>query len=553
MNNNTVNSTTIASALSIYIQAVTNLNGSSNANKTLSPSRIDNILSQLNATNIALSSSASFLMAQGINQNASVIASGASFSSSSLGTIVYNNNTNSVGNSNILAAAIVSNDSLSGLTALNMFIIAQPVTYRNITNSSNQTLASSVISVSPWPISLANSIKISLYFTVLPGYQPNVSATYYCSYYDNNTLNWNNYGCTAPTYNPTYQRYECNCNHTTTFGLTWVPSGSNQTTTSSYCMNSTHAILLNGSCVTNAAAQVSLLGIYILFFKCFVSLQDSAYEVLNSNNTNSTVVASALSLYIEATTNQNGSSNSNTTLSPNRIDNIVSQLNATNIALSTDTSFLMAQEVNQSGNVIVLGASFSSNSGGKIVYSNNTNSVINSSISAAAIISNNSLSGLTALNMLIIDQPTTYRNISSSTNHTLVSSVIVVSPRRNDSSSKIDISLYFKVVSGYDTQDSSEYLCSYYDNNTLNWNNYGCTAPTYNPTYHRYECNCNHTTSFGLIWLPAAALASSGQSLRAVDIASLVFQSISIVCFIIIYYPCHCYTNGKSNNAITTK
>ena len=41
-----------------------------------------------------------------------------------------------------------------------------------------------------------NSINISLYFKVLPEYKPNVSATYFCSFYDTNNSRWNESGCT---------------------------------------------------------------------------------------------------------------------------------------------------------------------------------------------------------------------------------------------------------------------------------------------------------------------------------------------------------------------
>jgi len=71
-------------------------------------------------------------------------------------------------------------------------------------------------------------------------------------------------------------------------------------------------------------------------------------------------------------------------------------------------------------------ASFQSGSGGRIANSTNINNVTNSDLSVAAIVSNQSLSAVTSLNMLIIDQPTMYQNIDNSTdNKSLASSVIV--------------------------------------------------------------------------------------------------------------------------------
>ena len=66
-------------------------------------------------------------------------------------------------------------------------------------------------------------MNISLYFRVLDEYKPSVSATYLCSFYDTNTLKWNESGCTIPKYNQPFDRYECSCNHLSTFALVWSP------------------------------------------------------------------------------------------------------------------------------------------------------------------------------------------------------------------------------------------------------------------------------------------------------------------------------------------
>jgi hypothetical protein len=94
----------------------------------------------------------------------------------------------------------------------------------------------------------------------------------------------------------------------------------------------------------------------------------------------------------------------------------------------------------------------------------------------------------------------------------------------------MNISLYFQVLNEFNPNRSDvDYYCSFYDTNRSQWNESGCTNPVYNTQYDRYECSCNHLTSFALIWLPNVPFTTY---FDAQDIASLVFQSISIVCFL---------------------
>ena len=220
-----------------------------------------------------------------------------------------------------------------------------------------------------------------------------------------------------------------------------------------------------------------------------------------------------------------------------RIDEVVDGLGNTSIIAASNSSFLISQPVNQNTGTFLVGAAFTGGSGGgSIINVNRTTGVINSSVTAAATVSNQTLSGVTSIGMYIISQPVLYENIDNSSDKSLVSSVIVASVQRNNPA-PISIELFFKVLPEYAPPSGVDgsFQCSFYDNNTSSWKESGCSLPTYNPTFQRYECNCNHTTSFALIWLPAgSALRASDRSLRPVDIASLVFQSVSIVCFIAI-------------------
>ncbi|CAF1481390.1 unnamed protein product, partial [Rotaria sordida] len=170
--------------------------------------------------------------------------------------------------------------------------------------------------------------------------------------------------------------------------------------------------------------------------------------------------------------------------------------------------------------------------GGEVINNLNKETVTNSYLSTAAIISNQSLTGVTSLNILIIDKPTTYENADISSNRTLASSVVVVAVQRNGSeSTPMNISLYFQILSDYQPTIEADYFCSFYNTTNLTWSDLGCTKPQYNRIFNRYECSCNHTTTFALVWLPKIPLT---RYLNAQDIASLIFQSISVCCFLAI-------------------
>ena len=174
----------------------------------------------------------------------------------------------------------------------------------------------------------------------------------------------------------------------------------------------------------------------------------------------------------------------------------------------------MAKQSVQGNDTIVLGASFTTGIGGKVIDSSNIKSVNMPNVSAAAIVNNQSLAGVALIKMLIIDKPTVFKNVDNTTNKTLASSIIMVSLLRNDTTqAPIDISLYFQVLPGYKPQTNAEYFCSFYDTTNRKWNDSGCTNPTHNTLLDRYECSCNHTTTFALVWSPKVCQCNSSQVL----------------------------------------
>ncbi|CAF3799054.1 unnamed protein product [Rotaria sordida] len=508
LRNRTMNATAIIYALSLYLSSIANSNISSNPNYILSASEIDEYIDSLDNVTLILNTNTSFIMAQQADQIANGTVIGGSFTHGIGGQILGVSTLNNTLNSNLTTAAFLSNESLVNVTSLNILIIDMPTTYENIDNSRDRHLASSVIVMAvKRNSSVSNPMNILLYFQVLNEYVPTVTSRYLCTYYDINGSKWNESGCTTPQYNTSFNRYECSCNHLSTFALIWSPYFVS-------CNSSIEVQLPNGTCISKSDGQILTV------------------NILRSNTANSTVIANALSLYISSITNSNTTLNSTYTLTANEIDTYLSNISNVNLTINTNDSFLMAQQPNQGGNVIVLGASFNRGIGGQVVNTSNVDNVTNSFSSAAAIISNQSLIGVTSLNMLIINKPTTYEKLDNSTNKMLASSVIVVAVRRNSSlSTPITISLYFQILPEYQPNGSAEYLCSFYDTTNSKWNESGCTIPQYNVRFNRYECNCNHLTSFALIWLPRILLTSN---LDAQDIGSLVCLSISIICFLII-------------------
>ncbi|CAF4142853.1 unnamed protein product, partial [Rotaria socialis] len=259
------------------------------------------------------------------------------------------------------------------------------------------------------------------------------------------------------------------------------------TTTTAYtpdlCRNSTQLALSNGTCVSYGVAQ------------------EYAATLVNSVNTSAIDLANALPLYISSTVNSSLSSNSNNTVSPSKINEVVDNVNNISIVVNSDSSLFMVQKINLNAQQVVVGASFQRMSGGSPVTNTTQDSTFNGNLSAAALVSTESLVNIQSLTMFIIDKPTMYESIGNATNKSLASSIIVASVLRiNPSSAAINISLYFQILPEYRPNATVIYSCSFYDINNSDWNETGCTVPILNIQFNRYECSCNHLTTFALTW-----------------------------------------------------
>lgn len=247
-----------------------------------------------------------------------------------------------------------------------------------------------------------------------------------------------------------------------------------------------------------------------------------------------------LSLYISAITNSTALKNTSNMVSAEMIDDLLDSLSGLNLTISANTSFLTVQNPLIENDITVLGASFKRGVGGGIIDTNNRDNITRTFVSAAGMVTRASLNGVVSLNLFIIDKPTGYENIDNSTNKILASSVVVASIQRNTSTyTPITILLYFNPLAEYKRTGPGTYLCSFYNTNSSKWSESGCSDALYNDRYHRYECNCSHLTSFALIWLPQSSPTPPSNKtaiylLDPQDIASLIFQSLSIVCFLAI-------------------
>ncbi|CAF0785964.1 unnamed protein product [Adineta ricciae] len=283
------------------------------------------------------------------------------------------------------------------------------------------------------------------------------------------------------------------------------------------CENATHAKLPNGTCVSKGSALT------------FV------HQTLNSPNATDNDKAEALALYFVSIEDSSSSPSSNSTiiLALTDIERILDNLTDVTANISSSASFLVAQPINRTiEKGIILGASVYSQSSGEIVTTLNKGRIISSSnLTTAAIIDNTTLDGVTSLSVLIINHPTSFRNADNTTNKTIASSLAILSVQPHHFIKSINISLYFQLLNGSRPSDDLDYRCSYFNTTHHTWEEHGCSSALYNHIYNRYECYCNHNTSFALIWTPKIPLTSH---LDAQDIASLVVQFISITCFIIV-------------------
>jgi hypothetical protein len=246
---------------------------------------------------------------------------------------------------------------------------------------------------------------------------------------------------------------------------------------------------------------------------------------LRNASSASNAAADALILYFSLNNNLTLTPYTPGVLTPYEVDQTINRLDGS-FEKNSSLMFIMSRPTKYSNDIIV-GSALKIGMNSEPITSTTKSVVINSNVSAAVIISDYSLDTIDVINVFILGDPTAYQKLPLSKNKFLVSSMIVVDVRGKENQSlTINITLYFQVLNNTNSHKRGKYLCSYLDTDTdtAEWNESGCTEPQYIEEFGRYECNCSHLTSFGLIWLIDTQPDQ--------DIASLIFLSLSILCFI---------------------
>lgn len=254
---------------------------------------------------------------------------------------------------------------------------------------------------------------------------------------------------------------------------------------------------------------------------------------MRNNSANANQTAAALTDYIAAITNINTTSNTTDTMSISELNNIMSNITSPNLTMITSTSILVITEPQCNSTTTVIGASAGGINNSTVIDTVNYNRTINSQLLAAGVVNFTGNCNVSRFNILIINNPTLYRT-SNSTNTTVVSSIIIATIGTSAATNvDVTINLYFENSTRIESNDTGEYVCAFYDTKSSQWNQSGCFLDGYNVALRRYECRCNHLTSFALIWLPRP-FPSDGKprEYNAQDKASIAFQVISIVCFL---------------------
>ena len=215
----------------------------------------------------------------------------------------------------------------------------------------------------------------------------------------------------------------------------------------------------------------------------------------------------------------------------NKLDNLLERITDLNQTIARPDSFLLTKQPQQDNNTIVVGASFSRQNGGKQIDAKNRDEVLRREAITAVEINREFLSRVKSLNVLIMDKPKIFEKADNETQAKLASSIIFVTVVIRENSTQAPcVRLYFVELDELRANDSNPlYFCAFIDSSGK-WNRSGCSEAKYNSTLNRHECNCSHLTSFALLWLPQTVTTYYDEQ----DIASLVSQSLSIICFLIV-------------------
>lgn len=245
---------------------------------------------------------------------------------------------------------------------------------------------------------------------------------------------------------------------------------------------------------------------------------------------NTSEALEALIDFLTLANNLTTESNISKLLTPKEIDDFVSRINSA-ISIGDNRSVVVvAQPVKQDG-VWIIGGYLQEGTNERLVNNRTKQHVLNSRFTAGAILQFDDATVIDFLSILILGRPEPYRNLARTTNQTLVSPVLIMSAKKDGSLYPSNIDLYFQLLPDVERDKLDRYQCSFYNSSTLMWEQTGCSPVRYNVEQKRYECSCNHQTTFALLFVPDLP---SSSSLGAQEITSLTCLSISILSFVIV-------------------
>ena len=195
-------------------------------------------------------------------------------------------------------------------------------------------------------------------------------------------------------------------------------------------------------------------------------------ETIRRNSSSSTEKTDALILYFLSADNLSTTNNMPNVLTPAEIDTLVDGLDEIE-PRKYDSIFLMSNSTNNG----VGGAWSKYNSSKEIVNITVQPRSTDSNISAAALISDQTINNTNRIKMLILDEPTAYKNFNPSDSYSIVSPIIVLGVDKRNSEIPIDISLYFQDLENDTRPTNGRYACTFLNTTTSKWSDFGCTEP----------------------------------------------------------------------------
>ncbi|CAF0904477.1 unnamed protein product, partial [Didymodactylos carnosus] len=243
-----------------------------------------------------------------------------------------------------------------------------------------------------------------------------------------------------------------------------------------------------------------------------VTLDKAVAILTNISSMNTTAIADAVTDYFAVLDTSLNSTTRNASLlvDANVLDNVIDNGITTSVARNTTELYLRAASPNIFNATLLIGAAFRSSRGGTDVTNvTNVTQQIRDILAAAVVSETEQFRNVSLLKLLLIKRPDNYLQHDTNSSK-LSSSVILVGTTPNINNTSVQ--LYFTLIYNRDLIDPTQtdrLQCSFW--NGAGWDRKGCQgAPTPRPDINSdsiaYECNCNHFTTFALIWLPANVL-----------------------------------------------